>query len=254
MSFGTQLSKNEVRSGGLSARILDLLKSRDQRRGLSLLSPPFSDISLRLESLAEELSGTSATPVIYFRFRSSDDSLRSASLRFANDFLAQLIAFRRKESRGKYLSSDLRELSELSLPGDAIWLDKYIESLGRDIALNDGGAAAARNAFGGPVRAMAAGVRCLVILDGVDELFSLKGAGSVIDDVSSLYAGSELALVLSGKRRALYGKTPFEELRVPSMDLEDSAAFIDGLASRNGVPLNASTRDLLGVILDGAPS
>jgi hypothetical protein len=154
----------------------------------------------------------------YFPVRTTFRSGAELAENFLNDFLHQLIAFRRREPSIVRSAIGLDELRELSLSVSGIWIDRMLELARNGPVSRD----FVRSCLGAPVRAAMHGARAFVMIDDVHDLLDLENGRAILDELTNVFAGGNLSFVLSGRRRALHGLLDAPEIELEGLEFEDA--------------------------------
>ncbi|MGB5014673.1 MAG: ATP-binding protein, partial [Pyrinomonadaceae bacterium] len=229
-----------------------LLKLSRGNGGLALLATPNSGSSELLRQVFDRLFAEQEDVIpVYFAVKASDGSALQAARRFLREFLVQTVAFRRRNAFILDASPDINEIAELAVPADALWIDRVIETAGE--YGNDDEISRLRSFLSSPIRAAASGASVFIIVDDLHETANLSGGQILFEALTDLFRRCELPFVFCGHRRFLYGRTPFETMRVGRLSFADSGILAESLAAEYGVSLNEQTRDLIAVQLQGDP-
>jgi len=170
--------------------------------GMLLLAAPGSGASELLRQTYDRLFYTQQQIIpFYFPVRTTFRTAAEFAENFLNDFLHQLIAFRRREPSIVRSAVSLDELRELSLSVSGIWIDRMLELAGSGPVGRD----YVRSCLGAPVRAAMHGARSFVMIDDAHDLLDLENGRGLLDELVNVFAGGNLSFVISGRRRVLHG-------------------------------------------------
>ncbi len=195
---------------------------------------------------------------IYFAVTEADQSAKDCAARFLQTFIAQVIAFRRQESKILDFSPDLSELAELAAPEDALWIKPLITICLDGNHQNDD-RAIVRNCLNAPLRAAFHGVNALVMIDDLHETEFFTETIDFVEELKEIYSRSSVSFVLAGRRRFLLSAvrngtaalTGAEILKVESLNFTDAGLLAERLASEHALEINEQTRDLIARQFDG---
>ena len=221
--------------------------------GLRLLSPPCGGASELLRQVYDRLFFDAGDVIpFYFTLRSSEESAEKAATRFLQEFLLQIIAFRRRDSAVYVSAPKICELSTLAPAQDNKWFERLIEKCDIDSPVKDE-RSFIRNCLSAPLRAAASGVRVFVLLDDLHNAVQFSDGRKFISEIVDIYSRTDVPFVFSARRRfSIAG------VRVPKLELEDLEAgsageFVTATADSMSVSINDQTRDLIGAQLSGRP-
>ncbi len=214
--------------------------------GLLLLATPGSGATELLKQTYDRLfrDQQKVTP-FYFSVRSTARSGAELAASFLDDFLRQLVAFRRQDPTIFRSAAGLAELAELSLSVGGFWIDRLIETA-RNLETAPGSSRGIiRSCLAAPLRAAANNTPSLVIFDDLHELSSIEGGMEFFEEVKDIFEGSGVPFVLAGHRRFLYGQVDCDRLELDDLDLVDAGRLIEIFAKDSGVALVDEARDLV---------
>ncbi len=227
---------------------------------LLVLSAPGIGASEVLRQTYDRLFRAGGVVPVYFEFRASDITARASAERFLREFLNQLIAFQRGEPRiiGSY--PDVCEIEELAPAADRDWIGRLVRACGIESEINDDSAFVPR-AFGAPLRASVQGLKCFVIIDGLENAPQLSGGGALIETVSGILSASGGPFVLAGRRKFMEGLANSGGLRLNSskkleiepLQFEQAGRLVDAFSARYGVAVTEQSRDLIVTSLGPRP-
>jgi len=187
---------------------------------------------------------------IYFEFKPTDRTAHAAALRFLKEFLTQTVAFRRRDSGIIDASPEICEIAELAVPADGYWIDRLIETCHSDSRLNDM-RSVVRNCMSAPLRAVANGAECVVIVDALEIALHLDGGDELFDDIREVASKNAIPFILCGRRRPLHGRLLFESLHFEPLGFTEAGKLVENLAAKCNVSINDQTRDLIAVQTGG---
>lgn len=230
-------------------------KGENNANGLLVLSAPSLGVSELLRQTYDQLFYEQGEIIpFYFSLRKSDKTARQSATRFLQNFLQQIIAFRRQDSKILDASCDICELAELALPSDGYWIDRLIETCQNESKLNNE-LAFVRNCLSAPLRALANGTRAFVMIDDLHKAEYFAGGIDFVEELGEIFSRSDVPLVFGGRRRFLFGKRAedFETLQLKPLSFADTDLLVENFSAKYGVKINEQTRDLLAVQFGGNP-
>lgn len=223
------------------------------RNGLRLLSPPWGGASELLRQVADTLFFDSSEIVpFYFAFKASDLSAINAATRFLQEFLVQMVAYRRRDPAIYVSSPEVCELSDLTTGNDSDWFEKLVAKCEANSPVKDE-RSFVRNCLSAPFRVASSGSRIFAILDDVHEIAGLEGETMLLAEIADILSRPATSFVVSGRRRFEFPGLPLRKLAIDDLDGSASADFITKLASSFGVSITDQTRDLLSTQTNGRP-
>ena len=232
-------------------RLLKHAKGEGDSNGLVLLAVPSAGTSELLRQAYDHLFVAHETSIpFYFEIKASDGTARNAARRFLSEFLLQAVAFRRRDARMIDISPEIDEIAELSLPSDAAWIDRLLETYNNDNNTDDG-RSFVRNCLSAPLRAGANNANSFVMIDDLHVALQLSGGETFIEDLTDIFSRALFPFVFAGQRRFLFAKTPYPAMAVEPLSFSDAGRQAERLASKMGVSVNDQTRDLIAVQLAG---
>jgi len=220
---------------------------------LNLRAAPSSGVSELLRQMFDETfrAGGDVVP-LYFRFKRGENALDAAN-RFAYQFLAQAVAFKRRDVRVIRSAAEVCEIGELALPEDAIWVDRMIDTCRSDSRLTDLNAQM-RSALSSPLRAAAFGVRPLILIDGVHRVAEMPEGERLLNELIDIYENADVPSVFAGLRRYDGFSLTSQSLDIDPLTLNDAVRLAEQRAAALDVITNAETLDLMCVQLGCKPS
>jgi len=225
-------------------RLADHAKGTSGEGGLFLLAQPGAGASeLLLQTFDSVFFEYGDVVPIYFAFDRRDKDVSRASIRFAREFLAQAVAFGRREPGIVFSSPTFGELSKLVSPRDSVWLEDLIDSCSL-IAASDERASVTKTCFALPQRAASSGQRLFVMLDAIHETAYLADAEGFVDSIREQW-NTGFQFVLSAHRRFFGRGVDLPRILLNAPEHDDAASIAERLALKRGVPLTEEARDLL---------
>jgi serine/threonine-protein kinase RsbW len=218
-----------------------------------VLAKPHAGASELLRQAYDTLYfGQAATIPFYFEFRRSDGDARGAAMRFLRDFLTQTVAFRRRDPAVISNSPEICEVAELATPADSYWIDRLVETCRNGSNLDDD-RSFIRNCFSAPIRAANQGAHAILLIDAAHIADDLDGGGDLLNGLFENYGRSQVSVVVSGYRRALFGRSNWPTITLDALNMADAGRLIERLSARSATAINDQTRDLIALQLDGSP-
>ncbi len=243
-------------------KLLRHAKGESDNSGMLILSSPGQGLSELLRQTYDQLFyEQSKTIPIYFEVKTSDKTLKDCAVRFLQNFLGQIVAFRRNDARIIDSSPDICEVSELSVPADGVWFENLVNTCTRESELNNE-SAFIRQALSASMRAFANDVNTFVMFDSLERVENLFGETDFIEELKEIFRRSSVPFVFAGKRRFLLssmlkGNTKLvnaEILQIDRHTFENSGSFVEHLAKKNSVKISDQTRDLIVRQFDSNPT
>jgi serine/threonine-protein kinase RsbW len=223
------------------------------REGLRLLSPPWGGASELLRQVADTLFFDSSEIIpFYFAFKASDQNARNAATRFLQEFLVQMIAYRRRDPSVYASSPEVCELADLATGNDTEWFEKLVAKCEVDSPAKDE-RSFVRNCLSAPFRVVSAGSPVFAMLDDVHEIAGLDGETTLLAEIADIFSRPAAAFVVSGRRRFTLPGLPTRKLELNDLDGQASGDFITQLADSLSVSITDQTRDLLSTQTCGRP-
>ena len=220
--------------------------------GLVLLAAPSCGASEMLRQVYDRLFVEQDQLIpFYFEVRDSDRTAQGLAVRFLCEFLLQTVAFRRRDPRIIDASPELAEIAELAVPIDGYWIDRLVETYNGEASAIDS-RSFIRNCLSAPLRAAAREARAFLMIDDVHKASQLDGGENLLTDIVEIYGRGGVPFVLSGPRRAMFARTPFNTVSVEPFSFLEGGRFTELLSSRSGVDVTDQTRDLISVQLGGS--
>lgn len=221
--------------------------------GLRVLSAPWTGSSELLRQVADRLFFDSSEIIpFYFAFRASDESARNAATRFLQEFLVQMIAYRRRDPSVYISSPEVCELSDLTTSADAEWFEKLIKKCSIESPAKDD-RSFIRSCLSSPLRVAATGIKIFVILDDIHETVSLIDHKTLLAEIADVYSRTASPFIIAGRRRFRMPGLALRSLGIDDLNGEAAGEFVAQLADARDVPLNDQTRDLVAAQTGGRP-
>src|SRR5687767_14779076 len=225
-------------------RLADHAKGASVEGGLFLLAQPGAGASeLLLQTYDSIFFEYGDVVPIYFAFDRRDKNTGRSAIRFAREFLAQAVAFGRKEPGIVFASPTFDELSKLVSPRDSVWLEDLIDSSASLDPSADSGSLI-KACFALPQRAAAAGQRLFVMLDAVHEAAYLAEAEGYVDAIRKQWS-TGFRFVFSAHRRFFGRGVDLPRILLNAPGEDHAAEIAEKLAAMRGVQLTGEARDLL---------
>lgn len=219
-----------------------------------LLAAPLAGASELLRQVYDQLFFEESEIIpVYFALRKSDGSAPDAAVRFLQAFLAQAVAFRRRDPKILDSHPDICELAEIAAPQDGHWIDRLIETCQAAGKLNDD-RAFINQAFSAPLRAAAHGARPFVMIDDLHNAEFFKGAIDLLEELGEIFSRASVPFVFAGHRRFLFGKMDCDALSIEPLSFSDAGLLAESFSRRHHVRINDQTRDLVAAQLQGNPA
>ena len=228
-----------------------LIAHAQTREGLAILATPGAGASELLRHVYDRLFGEQVNVIpFYFQITPTLATVHDVAESFLNEFIRQLVAFRRREPELVRGASGLDELAELSVSANGVWIDRLLET-----ARNaPDGRAYIRNCLAAPIRAAAHGAQSLVMVDDVHELLRIDNGVAVLNELSDIFSGAGVPFVVAGHRRFVYGHVNCERVELNNLDFAHAGLLTEVLARENGVTIDEAARDLVVTQLSGRAS
>jgi serine/threonine-protein kinase RsbW len=221
-----------------------LLRHAGEQGGLRLLSPPWGGASELLRQVFDRLFFDAGDVIpFYFALKTTDVSGENAARRFLQEFLLQLVAFRRRNPAVYLSAPESSELSKLVPTADANWADRLIDALAVD---EDGdGRSFIRNCLSSPLRAAAAGNRVFVLLDDIHNAAQIDGGQYFLSELADVISRSAVPSIFSARRRFAIAGSFADRLVLDDLEGPAGGEFAVALAEMMHVAINDQTRDLI---------
>ena len=234
-------------------RLLRHARGLGHANGHLLLSAPSTGSSELLRQVYDRLFTQQKEIIpVYFAIKASDTTAGRAALRFLQEFLVQTVAFRRGDPEIIRASPEIGEISELAVPSDGYWIDRLVEILSEDKAKDE--QTLLRSYLSSPLRAGANGAHVFVMIDDLHELSFLENGHAFLADLKEIFVRADFPFVFAGRRRFLYSTMGFESTMIDRLSFADAGRLADRLSAKYDVAINAQTRDLIAIQLQGNPT
>lgn len=227
-------------------RLVSHARSSDGNNALALLAEPFSGSGELLRQVYDRLFNEGGETIpFFFDLRNFRGDPASAAAAFVRCFAAQLSAFGRRDPSLLNVPRDLASLVDLASPKD---IDTVIAlSQIEDDACTD-----IRRCFSAPLIAAANGRRLAVLIAGAE---TLADAGDALFELfCSNYRDPNVRLVLSGNRRAIYGRTEMPTMELSAPANASSSEIARSIADTRNIGIADHISDLTGETLGGSPA
>ncbi len=236
--------------------LLRRAKGDGESNGLLLLSAPALGASELLRQTYDQLFYEQGDVVpFYFSIKKSDKTAKKSALRFVQTFLRQTVAFRRRDVKILDSAPDVCEIAQLAPPSDGYWIDRLIEICQTESRLNDD-RAFIRNCLSAPLRAAGHGTRAFVMVDNLHEADFFSDEFDFIEELTEIYARSDIRFVFAGRRRFSFGDLykNAEILHLEPLSFNDVGLLVENSGAKRSVKINEQTRDLIAAQFDGKPA
>jgi serine/threonine-protein kinase RsbW len=214
--------------------------------GLLVLAKPGAGASELLKQTYDRLFRDQQDVVpFYFSIRPSFKSAKDIAAAFLDEFIRQMVAFRRQDPAIIRSTVGLDELTELSLSIGGFWIDRLLDSARRSWNEPDGGRSFVRNCLASPLRAAANDTRSIVIVDHAHELLNIDGGNSFLDEFKDLYETADVPFVICGHRRFLHGDVEATRIQLGSLTIPEASQATAIFGVEQSVLLKDETSDLI---------
>lgn len=221
--------------------------------GIVLASAPGAGCTTLLRKTSDQIfSEASGTIPVYFNIEPTEKNAAVAARRFAHNFLSQIVAFRRRDENLAHSGIGLAEIARLSVPEDIDWIDRAVERFSQN-GVADGMAFIDR-CLSIPLLASSAGVRPLIIFDGLHHLLSIESGEQFLAAIKRAVSGYDFPFVLAGRRRFVSAIDRFERLNLDRLPLADAAELVEAIAAIHATNINDASRDLIAIQTKGRPA
>src|SRR5688572_13201846 len=196
--------------------------ARSSKEGLLLLHTPGAGASELLKQVYDRLFREQKDVVpFYFSVRAFDSAADIAAA-FVDEFLRQLVAFRRQEPGVILPPGDMDELAELSLAVGGFWIDRLIDSARAASSGADRGRAFIRSCLAAPLRAAANDARSVVMIDDAHLLLDIDGGVPLLSEVKEVFETGGIPFVVAGHRRFLHGRLDCPRMELDHLDPQNA--------------------------------
>ena len=232
-------------------RLFKHAKGESDSHGLVVLAAPSAGTSELLRQTYDHLFAAHESSIpFYFELKPSDLTAKNAARRFLSEFLLQAVAFRRRDARMINVSPKINEIAELSLPSDAPWIERLLETYNTDNDTNDD-RSFVRNCLSAPLRAAANNANSFVMIDDLHVATQLSGGEAFVEDLIDNFSRATFPFIFAGQRRFLFAKTMFPAMAIEPLSFADTGKLAERLSAKMSVSINDQTRDLIAVQLGG---
>lgn len=230
-----------------------ILRHADGFGGLRVASAPWTGASELLHQVFDRLffEQTETIP-FYFALRPSDTSASNAAVRFAQEFLFQAVAFRRRDPNLYLSAPEIGQLSQMAPAADAGWIKEIIDGSTVESRLNDENAFI-RSCVGAPLRADSAGAKVFVVIDDLHNSLLFDTGDAFVRSIAEVYSRSRTPFVVAARRRMTVDNLRLPELAIDDLDQTRASDLTAHLARSFNVNINDQTRDLIAVQTNGKP-
>ncbi len=235
--------------------VLRHAKGESPKPGMMLLSAPSAGASELLKTAFDRLfCEQKETIPFYFAVKKTDETVRQTALRFLQNFLQQIIAFRRRDAKILSFGGDVFELARIAVPGDGFWIDRLVEIYQNESETIDE-RAFVRQALSAPLRAVSADTKIFVMIDDLHKTENLTGEIDFLAELHDVFSHFGLSFVFAGRRRLLFDAMSgnHEIMRLEPLSFADAGTLAEDLAGKLSVKINDQTRDLLAAQMQGNP-
>lgn len=226
--------------------LVQIAAAEENSRGAVILASPGAGLSELMRQVFDELFRLQKTLPFYFELRGSDESAEAASSRFLREFLVQSLAFLRSEPAIIAASPPISELAELARPVGS-WYAAALDQLARP----ENNLAVLQSRLHVPARAAAAGVRSLVMIDGLHDVLKLEGGHRLLEHFNEL--SGRLKVILGARRRFGGIAATGDRIQLTDLSFNEACELVATRASEMEILINDQTRDLMAVQFDGNP-
>jgi serine/threonine-protein kinase RsbW len=220
--------------------------ARSSNDGLLILATPGAGASELLKQVYDRLFRDQQDVVpFYFSVRPTFKSSRDVAAAFLDEFIRQLVAFRRQDPTVFRSPVSLDELAELSLSVGGFWIDRLIDSARRSWSDPDGGRSFIRNCLAAPLRAAANDARPVVLIDHVQTLGEIEGGTDFLDELNDVFEYADVPFVLCGHRRFQHRKLDRPRIELDHLNIDHAARVAEIFAAEIDIKITDETRDLI---------
>ena len=214
--------------------------------GLLLLSSPGSGASELLKQTYDRLFRDQNEIVpFYFAIKRSARSATDVAASFLDEFVRQLIGFRRQDPSIFRTPVSIEELAELSLSTGGFWMDRLLDTA-RNLGTPSGtNTSVIRNCLAAPARAASNDARSLVIVDDLHELSHIPAGMEFFEELRDILTGAGVGFIFAGHRRFLYGQADCDRLELDHLDADDAGRLVEIFARESRISVGEPARDLI---------
>lgn len=235
---------------GRDAELDRLIAHAGDSGRLDILCEPYAGGSELLRQ-AYDLIFSAAGNTVPFYFRlAKNESPRKAALRFLQEYIASIVAFRRRGPAAMLSASDVCELARIASPQDAYWIDALVDATDCESRFADE-RSFIQTCLRAPLRAAGHGTRTVLLIDDIHISSIGAGQNSTAADLLSIYSVSLLPVIFSGLRRSPILRRGTKRIDLERLSPEFSGQLIEKVARENRVPITEQTRDLIAIQLGG---
>lgn len=226
-------------------RLTDHCRGSGSDNAIALLAEPFSGSGELLRQVYDTLftDGGDTVP-FFFDLRSFRGDISSAAVAFVRGLAMQIVAFGRRDPSFLHIPRDLETLADLAAPQDL----EIVMSLSE---IERRGCDDIQSCFSAPIIAAGRGRRLAVLVAGAELLTDAKAS---FINFQNGYPDTRVRLVLAGDRRAIYGKTSFQTMELPSLSDAEASEMAAAIASVRELKIADHICDLIGETFSGSPA
>ena len=232
-------------------RLVEHARTAGKQRGIVLLATPGAGATEILKQTYDRLFHEQRDVIpFYFAIRKNYAAASEVAADFLNEFIRQLVAFRRHDPAIVRSAVGLDELSELSRSVSGIWIERLIAAA----QISGDGRSFLRTCFSAPIRAAANGDRAVVMIDDAHHFMSTGVVSAAFEELKDILESADINFIVSGHRRFLSGQMDCGRLELNNLNGESAGRLVQILAAENDIALTEPSRDLIATQLDGNPS
>lgn len=234
-------------------------RGENESAALLFLSAPATGASEILKQFYDQLFDEPSVMIpVYFALKKSDQTAANCARRFVQTFIAQVVAYRRREPKIFDAAPDITELAELAAPEDAPWIDRLVDNCEKEFALGDE-AAFVRACLSAPLRAGIYGAPVFVMIDHLHEADFFDDAVDFLAELKEVFRRSSQPFVFGGNRRFLLNAARIGDaqmtdaaiLQIEPLPHTDAATLVKTLA--DGVEISDAVVDLIVRQMNASP-
>ena len=228
-------------------RLFQHARTAGKQHGILVLATPGAGATELLKQTYDRLFHAQREVIpFYFAIRRNVATSEVAA-DFLNEFIRQLVAFRRHDPSIVRSSVGLDELSELSRSVSGIWIERLIAA-----AQSSGdGRSFLRTCLSAPIRAAATGDRSVVIIDDAHHCVGDGDGQAVFEELKEILENAGINFIVSGHRRFLSGQMDCGRLELNNLEFDDAGRLAQVFVDESDIPLTEPSRDLIATQLDG---
>lgn len=218
----------------------------DAENAIVVLAEPFSGSGELLRQVYDRLfhEGGEIIP-FFFDLRNFRGDLSSAAAAFLRSCALQIVAFGRRDASLLNVPRDLGELLELASPAD-------FEILAALSSIETRPGEDEMRRFSAPLAAVANGRRMAVLINGAETI--AEADNTLFELLCSNYRDPRLRLILSGRRRAVYGRAALPAIELSALSGTESLKLVRSLAERREIEISDHLAELTAEMLCGLPA